>query len=60
MITKIWKINDKQLVIADTITDAVKVFEKNYNDIEIHKIEAVFAGDFPRRYDALIDTKLIK
>ena len=46
--TKVFRFNNEQLVIGDTMEDAISVFRKYYNGsfVEIKSIEAVHGDSF--------------
>lgn len=60
METRVWIVNNEQLVVADTLEDAASLYKQKYEHNEIYTVKSVYTGSLLRRYDALIDTKLIK
>ena len=53
--TKVFRFNNEQLVIGDTMEDAISVFRKYYNGsfVEIKSIEAVHGDSFGLNDSAL-------
>lgn len=55
-VTRVFKVNDDQMVVADNITEAIDVYQSYYPDDIVRKIEQMYCGSTHNEdcYDAIM------